>query len=501
MREIDRLFDELAGCWPLNTDSYKVGMHLQYPPETKTVYSYIESRGGRWDQVMFFGLQAFLRKYLSRPVTTADVDAADIFWAFHGEPFKRELWDYIVKEHNGMLPVSVKAVREGTLVPTNEALVTIQNTDPACYWLPTWVETAILRGTWYPVTVATLSWKVREIIWKYHELTSDLTPVKDPLEFFSDPAKFAPNLFKHHDFGARGVSSLESAMLGGMAHLVSSLGTDTAFGALATQLFYGPETFEADCTLASLFDGIGKIAGFSIPAMEHSTVTAWGKENEPKAFLNMIQKNQGSPLIACVSDSYDLLNAVHEIWGKELKETVKTCGSTIVVRPDSGNPITIPVLTIEGLMEKFGYTTNSKGFKVLPICIRTLQGDGINERSVDDIGAALVNRRISIDNIAFGMGGALLQHHDRDTLKFAMKCSAIENTANIWSDVFKDPVTDPGKKSKRGRMMLINTGDRLKTIPYDPALQSQDQLESVFLNGAVTRHQTFSEVRSLAASF
>ena len=148
----------------LNTDSYKCSQFKQYPPGTEYVYSYIESRGGLWDVTVFFGLQAFLREYLSKPITQNDIDVAEKIITAHGEPFNREGWEYIVKQHGGKLPVEIKALPEGTVIETKNVLVSIVNTDPKCYWLTSYLETALLRAVWYPTTVATNSYHSKKII-------------------------------------------------------------------------------------------------------------------------------------------------------------------------------------------------------------------------------------------------------------------------------------------------------------------------------------------------
>src|SRR5581483_524032 len=236
----------------LNTDSYKASHWLQYPPGTETTFFYVESRGGVYERTLFFGLQAILKEYLGKPVTHAMVEEARDFFAAHGEPFNESGWRRIVDRHNGYLPLRIRAVPEGTVVPTHNALVTIESTDPACYWLPSYVETLLLR-LWYPVTVATQSWHLKQLIREYLEKTSD-----DPAGQIS---------FKLHDFGARGVSSAESAGLGGAAHLVNFMGTDTVSGVLTAKAYYHEP-----------------MAGFSIPAAEHSTITSWGKEHELDAY-------------------------------------------------------------------------------------------------------------------------------------------------------------------------------------------------------------------------
>lgn len=448
----------------LNTDSYKASHAFQYPPGTKYVYSYIESRGGKFDRTVFFGLQMYLKEYLSKPITQAMIDEAADFWAAHGEPFNKDGWEYILNHHNGYLPVEVKAVPEGLVVPVHNVLCTVVNTDPECFWLTTFVETSILRAIWYANTVATLSWQAKKFIRYALEKSSDDVEGQLP--------------FKLHDFGARGVSSNESAAIGGAAHLVNFMGTDTVVGVLAARRYYGAH-----------------MAGFSIPAAEHSTITSWGRENESKAYANMLKQfaRPGS-LVAVVSDSYDIMNAAGNIWGGELKQAVIDSGATVVIRPDSGDPLTVPVDVIERLGEKFGYTINKKGYKVLPSCIRVIQGDGITIDSLPIILDNLLNRGWSADNIAFGMGGGLLQMVNRDTQKFAMKCSAMYINGE-WHDVYKDPVTDTGKRSKKGRLVLTRENGKWETVRANTGHDWADNLATVFMNGKILKEYTFDEIR------
>lgn len=448
----------------LDTDSYKASHFLQYPEGTEYVYSYIESRGGRWDKTVVFGLQMFLKRYLTQPITQDMINEATEFWAAHGEPFNREGWEYILNVHNGFLPVAIKALPEGTVLPTHNVMATIANTDPNCFWLTSFLETALLRAVWYPTTVATNSFVCKQAILNALEMSSD------------DPAGQIG--FKLHDFGARGVSSKESAGLGGAAHLVNFMGSDTVEGVLYARRYYGAQ-----------------MAGFSIPAAEHSTITSWGRENEAKAYNNMLnQFAKPSSLVAVVSDSYDLWNAIDHIWGVTLRQKIIDSGATIVVRPDSGDPTKVPVQCVEALGVRFGFTVNSKGYKVLPSCVRVIQGDGINYQTLPVILKNLLDAGWSADNLAFGMGGGLLQAGiDRDTQKFAMKCSSICVNGE-WRDVFKDPITDAGKRSKKGRLALVHEGGKWETVSLD-GNGYRDQLVTVFRNGSVTREWTFDEVR------
>lgn len=450
----------------LMTDSYKLSHYKQYPSGTTTIYSYFESRGGRFQDVVFFGLQYYLKNYLEGVVVTKEkIESAAKLYAGHfGNPsiFYREGWEYILEKHEGRLPVRIKAVTEGTPVPCRNVMMTIENTDPNCFWLTNFLETMLVQ-VWYGCTVATQSREIKKKILSYLEATGD-------------PALID---FKLHDFGFRGVSSVESASVGGAAHLINFMGTDTVAALSCIQEFYNT-------------DGV---FGFSIPAAEHSTITSWGRENESKAYLNMLtQYPEG--LVAVVSDSYDVYNACENIWGGELKETILNRKGTLVVRPDSGEPKDVVLKITQILGDKFGYTTNAKGYKVLHPNVRVIQGDGVDYDSIGEILEHLKTHGWSADNIAFGMGGALLQKLDRDTQKFAFKCCAA--TVNgTERDVFKDPVTDHGKRSKRGRLKLIRHADgTFETV--SPAAEGEDLLQTVFENGTITKQISFPEVKTAA---
>jgi nicotinamide phosphoribosyltransferase len=444
----------------LNTDSYKCSMFKQYPAGTTGVYSYIESRGGKYDETVFFGLQAFIKEYLLESITQEDIDIANDILTMHGEPFNKDGWEYILDKHNGFLPVVIRAVPEGTMVPTKNVLATIENTDPECFWLTTYLETALLRAIWYPTTVATQSKFIKNIILNY-------------LEKSGDPSTIS---FKLHDFGARGVSSMESAGLGGAAHLVNFMGTDTITG-----LLYAREYYNAG------------ISGFSIPAAEHSTITSWGRDNEVDAYRNMLtQFAKPGSILAVVSDSYDIYKAC-ELWGTDLKQQVVDSGATLVVRPDSGDPLQVLAAMLGILERNFGCTKNDKGYKVLNN-VRLIWGDGINQVTVASILRNVVDLLgYSADNIAFGMGGALLQQIDRDTQKFAMKCSAAKVNGK-WIEVFKDPITDAGKKSKAGRVTLMKNLDGSFYSGVEDWKESA--LVEVFRDGKLIKEYSFEEVRA-----
>ena len=455
-----------------DVDSYKASHYLQYPPGAEYVSSYIEARGGAFEQMLFFGLQVYLKKYLSRAITQEEIDYAAELWEAHGVPFNRADWEHILKEHNGYLPLRISAVREGTIMPIKNAVVQAQNTDPAVPWLTSYIETALLRAVWYPTTVATQSWQVKQIIGR--TLYQTCAHAKEELPF------------KLHDFGARGSTSYEAASLGGLAHLVNFQGTDTVSALLAAREFYGED-----------------MAGFSIPASEHSTMTSWGKKRETEAYANMIEQFGGEGRVfAVVSDSYDLFSAVKNIWGGTLKQKVMDNGGTLVVRPDSGNPIKVCVDVIESLGDIFGFEINERGYKVLPSYIRVIQGDGVHALSIEAILQRMKKKGWSAENIAFGMGGALLQRDiHRDTMNWAMKANAIKFAGdNDWTDVYKDPITDPGKSSKRGRQALVLKEGRYQTIRNSDLNGDKNLLETVWENGKLLRDQSFADIRKLSNS-
>jgi nicotinamide phosphoribosyltransferase len=450
----------------LNTDSYKASHWLQYPKGTEHVYSYIESRGGVYPETLFFGLQMFLKEYLSKPVTLEDINEASHFFQAHGEPFNREGWLRLLEKHGGKLPVRIRAVKEGTVVPVSNVLVTVENTDPEFFWLTSYLETALLRAVWAPTTVATVSFQIKKLIKGWLEKTGDLNGLP----------------FKLHDFGARGVSSYESAGICGAAHLVNFSGTDTVTGILFAKKYYG---------------GI-EMPAFSIPAAEHSTITAFGRDGETDAYRNMLtQFAKPGSVVAVVSDSYDIYNAVENIWGKALREEVIKSGATVVIRPDSGNPPEVVLKCLQLLDASFGSVVNEKGFKVLN-SVRVIQGDGVCHESIEEIIETIVGNGYSVDNVAFGMGGALLQHPHRDTQKFAMKASAMRVNGE-WRDIYKQPVGDNSKVSKRGRVKLYSMSGRFFSASGIDA--HSDVMHDVFCDGELLCDWTLGDVRELAGRF
>lgn len=453
----------------LNSDSYKTSHWVQYPAGSEYLSSYIEARGGDYD-VVFFGLQAFIKEYLSTPITHQDIDEAETMIQAHGLTFNRAGWERLVDKHHGFLPLRIEAIPEGSIVPVSNVVCQVVNTDPEFYWLPSYIETALLRAIWYPSTVASVSHYCKDII-------------RDALEKSADDADSL--IFRLHDFGSRGASSHETVALGSLAHLVNFAGTDSMAALIAASRWYQMSS---------------DMPAFSIPAAEHSTMTAWGREGETAAFANMIAQFGGKgKAFSVVSDSYDLWNAIDHIWGDSLKEDVKNMGGTLVIRPDSGEPTKVVREALERLAVKFGTTVNSKGYKVLPDYVRIIQGDGISPQSLGKIIEVVLDAGFSAENITFGMGGGLLQQVNRDTMNWAMKASAI-SINGTWIDIFKDPITSHSKRSKKGRLALVkDAGDNIITIKADELTHQQDNLlRDVYVDGQLFIDDSLTTIRERA---
>ncbi len=419
----------------LNSDSYKVAHWNLFPPDMTHAYYYFEARTPG-HQMHFCLIKYMLKKYLA------------------GVPqkvFIRQLWDYIVEKHGGRLPLKIKAMKEGTVAASSNVMFTVENTDPNCYWLPGYVESILVR-MWYPITVATNSSKTKKVIEEYLNRTSDNTDAS----------------YKLHDFGPRGVSSEETAAIGGAAHLLSGFkGTDNLPALKLLKDYYG-----MDC------------AGYSIPAGEHSVICSWGKEKEAQSYGNILWKYPTGP-VAFPIDSYDMTVALEEHIGESpLREKIINRDGVFVARPDSGNPIDMPLFVLDTLQAKFGSKINSKGYKNLPKYLSAIQGDGINHNTVPLILENLTKHGWATENLAFGSGGGLLQKVSRDDYGFAYKMSAAKIRGK-WVDVFKEPKTDDSKKSKRGRLKSVEFSAGYFTTGEAEDDDMPDCLVDSFLNGDV----------------
>ncbi|XP_066946157.1 nicotinamide phosphoribosyltransferase-like [Macrobrachium rosenbergii] len=455
----------------LLADCYKVAHHRLYPPGTTTLYSYFESRGGKFPYTVFFGLQYILKRWLVGRVVTEEViqEAKEIFNATHmnEDTFNEEGWNHILKKHGGYLPVRIKAVAEGSVVPTRNVLFTVENTDPAVPWLTQYLET-ILVQTWYPMTVATISRVCKQLLYNSNERTSD------------DQSLLSGSL---SDCGYRGASSLESAAVGGAAHLVNFTITQNIAGTCLLRKYYN----------------VHGVPGYANISSEHSTVTTWGREEESAAHRNVMKTFFGRK-VACVVDSYDIWKSINDIFCGELKDIVlqhKSEGGTLAIRPDSGDPKQVLLKCLDVLGKEFGTEKNSKGYKVLPSFMKVLQADGINCKSLAAILKAMEDSGWASNNAVFGAGAAILQKIDRDTQKCAYKCS-LAVIDEKEREVFKQPIADPGKHSKRGRLALLYKNGVYTTVKASECTTKQDHLETVYENGKLLKDFSLEEIRERA---
>jgi nicotinamide phosphoribosyltransferase len=457
----------------LATDSYKLNHWNQYPHGTEGVYSYFESRpGAEFPYTVFFGLQPILRGIAGIAVTQAHIDEAyELSKAHFGSAdlFNLKGWNRVLRGHNGRLPLRIKAVPEGTVVPTGNVLMTVENTDPACYWLTNAVE-SLLTHVWYPSTVATLSRSVKEM------LADKLTRAGASLDGLP---------FMLHDFGYRGASTHESAAIAGAAHLVNFQGSDTLPAMLLAMQEYGAELD----TLA-----------FSVPATEHSVMTSLGRDGEKEVVDQLLREYPGG-ILSVVADSYNIYEFVKRLGSVCYNRIIHRDG-VFVVRPDSvTKEHPTPHLLVEWILNQlwtdFGGETNAKGYKVLDPHVRVLWGDGIDPNGIEKIVNGAMAAGFSPENLTFGMGGGLVQKVNRDTQRFAFKSSA-QKRHGVWHDVYKQPL-DESKASKKGRLSLfydVGTGT-YQTIPEDP--KRENSLMTVFENGELPFLQEFAEIRERAA--
>lgn len=461
------------------TDSYKMNHWAQYPEGLETIYSYFESRvGAVYDETPLFGLQYFLKEYLEGVrVTKEDIDYAELLCKAHfgsSEMFNREMWEHILNEYGGKLPVRIKAVPEGLPIPTGNVLMTVESLDPKCAPLTNHLET-MLTHVWYGSTVCARSRYLRKIFNKFLKKTDEDEDRKNAL------------MFMLHDFGFRGVSSFESAAIGGAAHLANFMGTDTIAAMEFLMKYYD----------ASI-DGLA----YSVPATEHSVMTSLGRNGEEKLVRKLIKKYH-SGILSVVSDSYDIENFIGNI-GKKLKKEILERDGKFVFRPDSlrykGDTPEKQMLWIaRKLYEVFGGTKNSKGYIKLHPKVGMLWGDGIDAEGIIRILEVLEENGFAASNCVVGMGGGLLQKLNRDTQRFAFKASAMKIDGG-WVDIFKMPL-DKSKASKKGRLALIrsDSGEYL-TIPESQLMsESENILKTVFEMGEVPTVYTLNEVRYLAS--
>lgn len=509
----------------LLTDFYKVHHNRQYPEGMTLLYSNFTPRKSRMkgvDSVVFFGLQHFIKEYLINKFNedffepsnkafgrgpkvneTAKKERITEYSRHIGVDTKHieALWDL------GYLPLEIRALPEGTQVPIGIPCFTIHNTHPDFAWLTNYVETLMSCMLWQPTTSATIAYEYKKLLTKYALETTG-------------SAEFVQ--WQGHDFSFRGMSSVESAILSGMGHLLSFTGTDTI-----------PAIYQ----LEQSYSATGLI-GASVPATEHSVMCMGEKATEIKTFERLMELYP-TGILSVVSDTWNLWDVITK-YLPQLKEKILARDGKLVIRPDSGDPVKI--LTgwtpyerymsthnkerkeipdyeqkglIELLWELFGGKINKNGYKELDPHIGAIYGDSITLDRANQICERLKSKGFASTNVVLGIGSYTYQYNTRDTFGFAIKATygeveedflataeSIERgTRTVGREIFKDPVTDDGtKKSAKGLLRVDYTDtdskQKLQLIQQcDWKSANEGALEVVFKDSKLVKETTLDEIR------
>lgn len=425
----------------LNADSYKASHYAWYPEGTSAQFAYLSAR--KPDKTIVpFGLQMAIKKNLLKPIKWEDVIEAEEILTEHGLPFNYAGWERIHDVHGGYLPVTIKAVLEGTPTPSQTPILTVESNDPELYWLPSYIESWLQRDVWYPSTIASNDRENYAILKEVYDETSD------------NPANLQ---FALHDFGARGVSSYETAEMGGLAHLIYFRGTDNLASIAASRKYY-------NC----------KMPGYSIPATEHSVQCSYGNEKQMVYISSILHYMAKGDIVSIVLDGYDIYRDTEALCSNFV-HIIKQSDIKVVIRPDSGNPLVVIPKLLNVIDYWFSHTVNSKGYKVLNN-VSLIQGDGIDTSTMQSLARMVKNHGYAAETLVYGSGGGLLQKVNRDTYSFAQKTSAMKIN-DEWIDTVKNPVTDPGKKSQGGRFEEY----QLETYYHNGKLLIDDSLDTIRL--------------------
>jgi nicotinamide phosphoribosyltransferase len=464
----------------IRTDVYKMGHMEQYPEDTEFVYSYLEARKPN-QKIVWFGLQYYLMKYLSTPVNKADVDTfLRLYKRILGKPAPDKTVEKLrALQDLGYWPLLIKSPHEGSLYDSQNILMSIRNTVPGFHWCVGLLESLLMK-VWNSCTVATASYSYRKLIEEFADKTCDNR----------DHVPYAV-----HEFGYRGGSSEGTAAISGAAHLLSFLGTDNVPAVNLMEEYYSPDSPDT-------------IIGCSVPATEHSVMCSYGREGELEAFRHLITEVYPTGIVSVVSDTYDLWNVL-ENFTEELKDEILNRDGKVVFRPDSGNPELIicgnpgyapgsPEAkgALQILWAKFGGTTNSKGYKVLNPKVGLIYGDGMVYERFRDILIGMEKLGFASSNLVIGVGGILIQNHSRDEFGFALKATQVVRSGKAI-DIYKDPITDPGKRSKKGLMQLVLNDDGTYTTldQVSEWRETQGQLMTTFRNGRIKHWYTIEDLR------
>jgi nicotinamide phosphoribosyltransferase len=473
----------------LLTDYYKVGHIFQYPNNTSLVYSNLTPRKSRMEgveEMVFFGLQYFIKEYLVNYFNEN----------FFKQPkeqvinnYKRRIitslgnhlptYQHLEALHDlGYLPIEIKALPEGSKVPMKVPCMTLVNTKAEFYWLTNFMETILSAIVWQPCTSATIAYQYRKILDKYAAQTGMA-------------AEFVQ--WQGHDFSFRGMSSLESATLSAMGHLLSFTGTDTIPAIDALETYYNANAEK-------------ELIGGSVAATEHSVMCSGSKDGELETFKRLITEVYPNGIVSIVSDTWDLWKVCTE-YLPALKQDVLARDGKVVIRPDSGDPVLIMCGNpngkteaekkgvVELLWDVFGGTTTDKGYKLLDAHIGAIYGDSITVKRATDICERLMAKGFA-SQVVFGIGSYTYQYNTRDTFGTAMKATYVVIDGE-GREIFKNPITDDGtKKSATGLLKVVQENGTY--VLYDKvsvAEEKEGALQTVFKDGKITKEWSLAEIR------
>lgn len=474
-------------------DFYKADHRRQYPEGTELVYSNFTARSAKhaivnslvgpdYDhKVVFFGLQGFCWWFLQ------EMWQSEFFrlpqWRVVGA-YQRRMdtslgkgaipVEHIQALHKlGYLPISIKALPEGTRVPIGVPMFTVENTIPEFYWLTNYLETVISNSVWKSCTTATLAYEFRKLFLRYAKETGA------SLEFVD---------IQGHDFSCRGMSGIHDAATAGAGHLLSFVGTDTVSAIDYAERYY-----------------FGPVTGISVPATEHSVMSMGGKEDEIASFRRLIGDIYPSGFVSIVSDTWDFYNVVGN-YARTLRAEILARNGRVVFRPDSGDPVKIicgdpeakdPLErkgAVEVLWEIFGGTSNPQGYRTLNPHVGLIYGDSITYSRANAILSGLKSKGFASDNVVFGIGSFTYQHVTRDTFGFAIK-STFGKVKGESRELFKDPKTDDGtKRSLRGLVKVVEQEGELVVLDRQPNTLGTF-LNPIFKNGLVIGSESFEVIK------
>lgn len=487
--------DHLIISTIFRTDSYKfthpfMFKELKKKMKVKGMSSYGEARVPANVNITVFGGQMGIAKIFYRPITMADIDAAEAFALAHfGRPlFDRASWEKVVNVYGGMIPCIIRAVPDGTVIRGGVPIYSVTVLDEDLFWMSSGIETCLLRAYWYPTTIASLDRDTKIELVRFYEISgADLGGIG----------------FALHDFGGRGVTSGEQAEIGGSAHLVSFMGSDTIEGVLAMNFYYD-----------------SPMSAFSVFATEHSVECAFGLDNagEHDYIRAMLANAPKGSIVSIVIDGKDMWRCAATLCAPRdeggFREDIIESEAKVVFRPDSGDMLEVVPRLLRMQDAAFGHTVNAKGYKKIN-CVGIIYGDGVDRLNMLTMLGNVLAMGYTADCIVFGSGGALLQKVNRDTFKFAQKGSALLIEAVVygahggafveeWLGVAKDPITDPGKRSKEGVMTAVRvkaTGE-IKAARLDQG-ELGDDVEDLHVlmyhTGTFYNKTNCDEVRARAA--